>query len=187
MVDRSVCTYRKGLAMGMKARFEAGAPFPAFGWTSVRDEQVVPAAAAGWRLLVVYRGKHCPLCKQYLTKLDAMQDDFAKAGLTVWALSSDPLERAKAEANEQGWSLPILAGLAAEEMRALGLYISSPRSPDETDRNFAEPATFVINPAGQVQIIDVSNAPFARPDPEGLINGIRFVIAKDYPIRGLAN
>ena len=172
--------------MSVSTKFEAGAPFPTFSWRSVSGDDVAPASTQGWRLLVVYRGKHCPLCKQYLTKLNAMQDDFAKAGLTVWALSADPFARAKGEVDEQGWTLPILTGLAEDEMRALGLYISSPRSPEETDRNFAEPATFVINPDGRVQIIDVSNAPFSRPDPQVLLNGISFVMAKNYPVRGVA-
>lgn len=171
--------------MSISNKFDAGGAFPDFTWESVAGEAVTPASAGGWRLLVVYRGKHCPLCKHYLTTLDAMQDDFSQVGITVWALSSDPLERAQGEASENGWTLPILAGLSEDEMRALGLYISSPRSPDETDRNFAEPATFVINPEGKVQIVDVSNAPFARPDLKGLLDGIRFVKAKDYPVRGI--
>lgn len=171
--------------MSITSKFAAGAAFPEFTWKSVADETVTPSSVAGWRLLVIYRGKHCPLCKQYLTALDGLQDDFAKAGITVWALSSDPLERAKGEALENGWTLPILAELTEDEMRTLGLYVSSPRSPEETDRNFAEPATFVINPEGNVQIVDISNAPFARPDPQGLLDGIRFVKTKDYPVRGI--
>lgn len=171
--------------MSITKKFEAGAAFPDFTWNSVTGEAVTPASVAGWRLLVIYRGKHCPLCKQYLSALDEMQDDIAKAGITLWALSSDPLQRAKDEALENGWTLPILTELNEDEMRMLGLYISSPRSPDETDRNFAEPATFVINPDGNVQIVDISNAPFARPDPKGLLDGIRFVKAKDYPVRGI--
>jgi hypothetical protein len=71
-------------------------------------------------------------------------------------------------------------------MRTLGVYISSPRSPDETDREFAEPATFVINPNGNVQIVDVSNAPFSRPDLKGLLEGLRCVNANGYPVRGIA-
>ena len=134
-----------------------------------------------------YRGKHCPLCKRYLTELDGMQEDFTAAGITVWALSADPLDRAKTEVEEEGWTLPILAGLTEEQMRDLGLYISSPRSPDETDRDFAEPAAFVINPASNVQIVDVSNAPFSRLDLKGLLDGIRFVKAKDYPVRGIVS
>lgn len=171
--------------MSIPSKFEAGAIFPDFTWNSVAGEAVTPASGTGWRLLVIYRGKHCPLCKQYLTKLDGMQKDFAAAGIAVWALSSDPLQRAKDEASENGWTLPVLAELSQEEMGTLGLYISSPRSSDETDRNFAEPATFVINPEGNVQIVDVSNAPFARPDPKGLLDGIRFVKTKDYPVRGI--
>lgn len=45
---------------------------------------------------------------------------------------------------------------------------------------------FVLNPAGELQIIDVSNAPFSRPDLKMLLSGLKFVIANDYPIRGTA-
>ncbi len=69
-------------------------------------------------------------------------------------------------------------------MKTLGLYVSSPRSPEETDRPFAEPATFVIDPEGALHIIDISNAPFSRPDLEGLLNGLKFIRENDYPIRG---
>lgn len=170
----------------MTTRFKAGAPFPSFSWPSVAGDSVTPANGEGWRLLIIYRGKHCPLCKQYLSDLDAMRGDFDEAGITVWALSSDPVERARGQAGEEEWHVPILAELGEDEMRALGLYISSPRSADETDRNFAEPGAFVLNPKGEVQIVDVSNAPFARPDLKGLLDGIRFVKAKDYPVRGIA-
>jgi len=69
-------------------------------------------------------------------------------------------------------------------MRALGLYISAPRSPQETDRPFPEPALFVVNPQGNIQIIDISNAPFARPDLNGVLKGLKFIQEKQYPIRG---
>lgn len=64
--------------------------------------------------------------------------------------------------------------------------MSSPRSPAETDRHFPEPGVFVINPEGRLQIIDISNAPFARPDLAALLTGLKFIQAKDYPIRGTA-
>ena len=41
-------------------------------------------------------------------------------------------------------------------------------------------------PQGRLQIIDISNAPFARPDLDGLLNGLKFIQEKDYPIRGTA-
>ena len=70
-------------------------------------------------------------------------------------------------------------------MRALGLYISEPRSPRETDRPFPEPALFVVNPQGNIQIIDISNAPFARPDLNAVLKGLKFIQEKQYPIRGM--
>lgn len=83
----------------------------------------------GWRLIVIYRGKHCPLCKQYLGELEKLKDEFAAAGIAVWALSADPVERAQEDAMMHGWTFPLLAGLGEEQMRQLGLYMSAPRSP----------------------------------------------------------
>lgn len=51
-------------------------------------------------------------------------------------------------------------------------------------RRFAEPGLFAITPDGDAQIIDISNAPFARPDL-GLLLRLQFVI-RDHPIRGRA-
>ena len=84
----------------------------------------------------------------------------------------------------EGWRFPVGYGLSMEQMRALGFYISKPRSPQETDRPFAEPGLFVINPEGRVQIADISNAPFARPDLSGILNGIKVIQERNYPIRG---
>ena len=69
-------------------------------------------------------------------------------------------------------------------MQQLGLYISHPRSPQETDRPFAEPGLFLINPAGQAQIIDISNAPFARPDLASIARAAKRIQDMNYPIRG---
>ncbi len=168
------------------ARISAGSPFPALEWQQTDSGTLVPAGMQGWRLLVVYRGAHCPLCRKYLKTLETLQSDFAKAGVSVAALSSDPQERAVKEAREEGWTFPVGYDLTPVQMRTLGLYVSAPRSTEETDRNFAEPGLFVINPQGAIQIVDVSNAPFVRPDLEGVLNGLKFIIAKDYPIRGTA-
>jgi hypothetical protein len=69
-------------------------------------------------------------------------------------------------------------------MHALGLYVSAPRSPQETDRPFAEPGLFVINPAGTVQVVDISNAPWARPDLAAIARGVKRIQELGYPIRG---
>ncbi|WP_010188468.1 redoxin domain-containing protein [Sphingomonas sp. PAMC 26605] len=166
------------------AKMTAGAHFPDLSWRAVGGGRIAPAQDAGWRLLVVYRGKHCPVCRQYLKTLDGMLQEFADAGITVYAVSADPQERAEQEAAEEGWHVPVGYDLSSEEMATLGTYVSTPRSPEETDRPFSEPALFVVDPAGKAYVIAVSNAPFARPDLQMLLRGLRFVMDKDYPIRG---
>jgi hypothetical protein len=79
---------------------------------------------------------------------------------------------------------PVGYDLRPDQMRQLGLYISEPRSPQETDRPFAEPGLFIINPQGRIQVVDISNAPFARPELGGVLKGLKFIQEKQYPIRG---
>ncbi|MBA3511117.1 redoxin domain-containing protein [Sphingomonas sp.] len=172
--------------MSVPIKFGAGAMFPIFSWPKVGGGAVTPGAGVDWRMLVIYRGAHCALCVRYLHRVSGLQKQFTSAGVRVWALSADPLDRAAEQATREGWCIPVLAELQQDQMRELGLYISAPRSPGETDRNFAEPAIFVINPESKVQIVDVSNAPFARPEPQGLLEALSFVIDTRYPIRGTA-
>ena len=144
----------------------------------------VPIGDHDWQMVVVYRGKHCPICKTYLAELERTAPDFAKAGVGVVVVSGDPEDRARSFTDEIGVSVPVGYDLTVEQMRTLGLYVSEPRSEKETDRPFAEPGTFVINAKGLLQVVDISNAPFARPDLAGLAKGLKFIRDNDYPIRG---
>nr|MDA3887235.1 peroxiredoxin-like family protein [Allgaiera sp.] len=137
-----------------------------------------------WQMVVVYRGKHCPICKTYLAELERVAPEFAKAGVGVVAVSGDPEGRARSFTDEIGMSFPVGYDLTVDQMRTLGLYVSEPRSEKETDRPFAEPGVFVINAVGLLQVVDISNAPFARPDLVGLAKGLKFIRDNDYPIRG---
>lgn len=168
----------------MPAKIAAGATFPAFSVARLGGGEVAPASMEGWRLVVVYRGKHCPLCKPYLKTLDGLIETFAEAGVKVMAVSADPEEKAAADVAEFGWRFPVGFGLSVEQMRTLGLYVSDPRSPQETDRPFAEPGLFLINPQGTVQIVDISNAPFSRPDLAAIARGAKRIQELNYPIRG---
>ena len=168
-------------------KLKAGADVPALTLAKVGGGEVKIGGRSGWQVIVVYRGKHCPLCRKYLKTLDGLLDEFKAAGTAVMAISGDPKEKAESEAAEEGWRFPVGYGLTTAQMRALGLYISEPRSPQETDRQFPEPGLFVVNPDGKAQIIDISNAPFARPDLSAVLTGVKFVREKGYPIRGTAS
>lgn len=170
--------------MSTPARITAGSLFPTMTWPLAGGTDLTLAGDKGWRLLVVYRGKHCPLCKKYLATLNDKLQEFEAANIQVVAVSADPREKAETETEEEGWRFPVAYDLSLEQMRELGLYISEPRSPQETDRPFAEPATFAINPDGRVQVIEISNAPFARPDLAVLLSGLKFIQENQYPVRG---
>jgi len=137
-----------------------------------------------WKLVIVYRGKHCPLCTKYLTQLKDFTGKLAELKVDLLAVSADPIEKVQEQMADLEPTYKVGYGLSIEQMRSLGLYISDPRSPQETDRPFAEPGVFLINDQGTVQMIDISNAPFSRPDLEALVSGIEFIRSNDYPIRG---
>lgn len=165
-------------------KLAAGSEIPKLSLPKVGGDQVTLGGNGRWEMVVVYRGKHCPICRTYLKTLDGLLDQFREADTSVIAISGDPKEKAESEALEEGWRFPVGYDLSQDQMRQLGLYISEPRSPQETDRPFPEPGLFVINPDDKLQIVDVSNAPFARPALDAVLKGIKFIREKQYPIRG---
>jgi peroxiredoxin len=140
---------------------------------------------ADWQILVVYRGKHCPLCTRYLNQLEEHQAALKAIGVSVSAVSADSKAQLEAHMEKLAVSYPIAYGLTEPQMKQLGVYISAPRSEQETDHNFSEPALFVINHQGILQAIDISNAPLLRPELAVVVQGLTFVRKQDnYPIRG---
>ena len=59
----------------------------------------------------------------------------------------------------QGFTFKIGAGLTETQMRALGLYVSSPTDYIEQSFNFAEAAYFYLTADGLMKYIDVSSHP----------------------------
>ena len=170
-------------------KLHAGTSFPTL---SVRnsDEALVdisqPAGDADWQLVVVYRGRHCPLCTKFLNRLAGYRQRLLDIGVDVAAVSADSKEQLDEHRTRLDVNFPLFHGLTLQQMQDLGLYVSIPRSEKETDHNFAEPGLFVINAAGELQVVDISNNPFVRPDPEVLVSGLEWIRAPEnnYPIRG---
>ena len=143
-----------------------------------------PQKEGNWQLIFIYRGLHCPLCKGYLQKLESLKDKFLAIGAEIIAISGDPEAKALSMAESTGLSYPVAYGLNIGQMQDLGLYISHPRSQEETDRPFPEPGMFGVNAEGKVQLIDISNTPFNRSDLSELIETVEWIKENDYPIRG---
>mgnify|MGYP000014638961 CR=1 FL=1 len=171
-------------------KLAAGDKFPAIKVKSLSEGEVTlgePKNGATWQMVVVYRGKHCPLCTKYLAQIAEMYDDFKKAGVDVVAVSADNEEKARAQTQEK-LGLPFTVGhdLTIEQMQKLGVYISNPRSAQETDRPFAEPGLFIVNEDFNLHVVDISNNPFVRPELKALLSGINWIRdpQNNYPIRG---
>ena len=170
-------------------KLHAGAVFPALP-AKDHDENAVdigkPTGDADWQMVVVYRGRHCPLCTKFLNGLAGYRQRLLDIGIDIAAVSADSREQLEEHLDRLDVNFPLFHGLSLEQMQDLGLYISIPRSEKETDHNFAEPGLFVINTDGEVQVVDISNNPFARPDLEVFVSGLEWIRAPEnnYPIRG---
>ena len=138
-----------------------------------------------WSVLFVYRGRHCPRCKRFLNKLNAVLPAWAEH-MDVIVASADTAEKAAADKEEFGWDFDLCYGLKEAQMRDLGLYVTIPLSDAETDANFAEPGAFAMRPDGTLMLVDISNGPAARPDLEEFLDGMIFNITNDRPVRGTA-
>ena len=171
----------------MQEKLESGQAMPQIRLPTTSDEDTVTLGGKDrWQLVVIYRGKHCPLCRTYLDQLNELKPAFDAIEVEIAAVSADPIEKAQAQVEEQGLGFHVGHGLSVPQMRELGLYVSDPRTPSETDRPYAEPGVFLVNPEGRVHIVEISSAPFARADLEALLRGITYIKNSEYPVRGNA-
>jgi peroxiredoxin len=56
----------------------------------------VGAPTGKWQLIVVYRGKHCPVSRNYLASLQQIIYELDDLGVEVLALTADGREKAEA-------------------------------------------------------------------------------------------
>ena len=140
-------------------------------------------------LVVFFRGLHCPICANYLCDLQRKLSDFTKQGVNVIAISSDSKERAEKTAEDWGLDeLTLGYGLDLITARRWGLFVSTGRGPTssgiEETRLFNEPGLYLIRPDGTLYFGSVQTMPFSRPILAEILNGVKFVLEKNYPARG---
>ena len=178
-------------------KFTPGERCPNFQIAGVGGKQLTLSEIAipgNWKLIVFYRGLHCPFCISYIKELNDMRASFAESNVQVLAVSADPLEKASRFAQENGIEIELGYDISIRQMNKLGLYISDPANDAETDRPFCEPGLFVVNAEGLVHILDISNAPFSRPELQKIKRALDYIrlpkqqrqdtYDANYPIRG---
>lgn len=170
-------------------KLQAGSPLPVISVSILGGGTIElgePRNGFDWQMVVVYRGKHCPMCTSYLRELNDHLEKLNELNIDLVAVSADPQSKAQDHVEPLKLGYDVAYDLSIEQMQSLGLYISRPRSPEETDRPFSEPAVFVINDTGMLQLVNTSNAPFVRPTIATLVAGLGYIRnpENNYPIRG---
>lgn len=158
----------------------------------------IGAPTGRWQMIVTYRGRHDPLDLTYLAALQHLMPEFEELNVDVVVVSADTRNKACSFVDDLRGAVlavspdtkagrihfKVAYGLNEEQMRRWGVYVSRPLSPDEAINLYAEPAVFLVNPAGLVHVLVYSNASFARPDLKQMVQGIKMVQDKKMPIRG---
>jgi len=94
------------------------------------DAITIGQAKDRWTMLFVYRGRHCPRCKKFLSKLNAVLTSWTDV-MDVVVVSGDPQDKAVADLEEFGWDFDLGYGMTVLQMRSLGLYVTDPLSDAE--------------------------------------------------------
>lgn len=151
----------------------AGDGIPDAEWKAAQGGTLSTRSAATdrWRLMVVYRGRHCGMCKRYLVELNGLLESFQDAGTDVFAVSADDQHAAQGWVQELGLRFPLGFGLTVDQMREFGLYVSP--ADGDVDHEFAEPAVFVIRENSRLHFACVGNAPYGRPPLSDVLDGIK--------------
>jgi peroxiredoxin len=136
-------------------------------------------------MLVFYRGVHCPVCREYVTKLNSLAKSFKGVGVTsLLAVSGDEEWRAQRAVSE--WNLDQIRigyGQSPESMRQWGLYRSKAIKEGQPN-DFGETGLFIIRPDRTLYAAVYNTMPFLRPALEEVVKTIQWVNENDYPARG---
>lgn len=145
-----------------------------------------PRDGYDWKLIVVYRGKHCPICTRYLKELDEIVPQLKDLRIDVAAVSADSEELAATQIAQINPSFPVGYNLSIDQMQELGLYISSPRHGVDVEAPFAEPGLFVVNEDNELRMVEIANVPFIRPQLASLVGGLKFMrgMTEIFPANG---
>lgn len=169
----------------MSEKLSAGAVVPAITLPTVAgDPAPIGGTASRWRVVFVYRGLHCGVCKSYLARLEGRSAEFEAEGIDLIAVSGDTREQAVTFAEAAGLTIPVAYGLSVEQMQALGLYISAPFVNTDAIRPFPEPGLFLVSPEGRAHMIEIPSSPFMRPDLDLVLRGAKMAKNDGYPVRG---
>ena len=129
-------------------------------------------------LLVFYCGRHCPICRRWLGRLERLVPRFTEHGVSVIALSCDARE--DAERAKREWKLQELRvgyGVEPEDARKAGLYLTEVKG-----RLLTEPGIIAVKPEdGTLYAAWAQSQPHARPDFADVLSAVEGLLARGLP------
>jgi peroxiredoxin len=92
-----------------------------------------------------------------------------QAGISVLALSTDPLEKARETAEQDGFGFPLAYGLRLpEDAERIG-------APFDSKRGIIQPSEFILGPDHRVIHATYSTGPIGRVKAEDAVQMIQFI------------
>ncbi len=110
-------------------------------------------------IVIFYLGSGCLHCVEQLQKFAPMTREFADAGISIVAISSEPLDSLKTSVARLSSKEAITFPLASDADLST---FKSYRAYDDFE-NMPLHGTFLIDPEGQVRWQDISYEPFTNP------------------------
>jgi peroxiredoxin len=163
-----------------RTRFKVGALLPDF---ELRDMDGLPVASAGFRggthLFMFYRGNWCPFCVAQIRELAAGYQALADAGVTVVLVSTQPMRKIEALAEQFHVPMVFLQDLDGDAAERLGVrHLGGTPFGMEVfgyEADTAMPTVIVTDGMGMVRWAHVTDNYRLRPDPAEMlevVNGL---------------
>ena len=111
-------------------------------------------------MVLFYRGHWWPFCRRLLDGYEAHIDALKAMGLSVYAASSDALDKAVEVA--AGLSFPVAWGIDQDLATSLGAFW-------DKQKNFIQPTELLVNKTGQLISSTYSSSPLGRTDPKEVL------------------
>ena len=127
------------------------------------------AMAAGFGVVLFYRGAWCPYCNAQLRAFQRASDSLAEVGAKVVALSVDDEATTAGLIAKLGLTFPVAHSADAKAISAAtGAFV-------DRERGFLQSTGFVLNPHGQVVVSVYSSGAIGRLVPDDVVGLIRYL------------
>jgi len=115
-------------------------------------------------VVIFYRGHWCPHCQRQLGELEKRRAEMGALGATLVAISSDTPEDAAA--------MKAKLGLGFELYSDAQLAVITKWGVEDFGQGIAKPATFVVQPGGEITFRKIGDKPEDRPSTQAILDAL---------------